>query len=152
MNMVQRADQYNIDNVYFCDPIKNNVMSEGKFIRVLYSTPAVVLKGVSLVLTLHDAINEEYYNKYKCIFNTLSHRSMIEHMRQIEVGLLDRAGIIGKVPHYKIFDQLRNGYIKLFLDPCDKDVSSQFVLKISGVWETEHFYGLTYKFTRARYP
>ena len=28
MNIVKNIDQYNEDYVYFCDPIKNNIMNE----------------------------------------------------------------------------------------------------------------------------
>ena len=42
MNLVKSINQYNEDNIYFCEPIKNNVMNEGKFIRILYSTHNLV--------------------------------------------------------------------------------------------------------------
>ena len=39
MNIVKNIEQYNDDCVYFCDPIKNTIMNDGNFIRILYSTP-----------------------------------------------------------------------------------------------------------------
>jgi hypothetical protein len=64
MNIVKRIDQYHDDNVYFCDPIKNNVMNEGNFVRILYSNSLFVLNGISLLIPLHDINIEKYYNKY----------------------------------------------------------------------------------------
>ena len=48
MNIVKNINQYNIDNIYFCDPIKNNVMTGGNFIRILCSTSNLVLNGILL--------------------------------------------------------------------------------------------------------
>ena len=38
MNLVKKIEQYNNDFIFFCEPIKNNVMNEGNFIRILYSS------------------------------------------------------------------------------------------------------------------
>ena len=53
MNIVKTIDQYDENYVFFCDPIKNNVMNEGSFIRIIYSTPNVVLNGVYILITLN---------------------------------------------------------------------------------------------------
>ena len=37
MNLVIRTDQYDDNCIYFCEPIKNNIMNEGNFIRILYT-------------------------------------------------------------------------------------------------------------------
>ena len=63
----------------------------------------------------------------------------------IENGLLKKSGILGKIPQYKIYEQLKNSNIKVFSDSFDK-IGNTFLLKIAGIWETETEYGLTYKF------
>ena len=70
MNIVKNINQYNENNIYFCEPIKNNIMNEGNFIRILYSTYNVVLNGIYLLISLDDINCDKYYNKYKCNFNT----------------------------------------------------------------------------------
>jgi saccharopine dehydrogenase-like NADP-dependent oxidoreductase len=152
MNIVKRIDQYNNDYVYLCEPIKNNVMNEGNFIRILYSTSLFVMNGISLLVTLYDINIEKYYNKYKCTFNTIQHKELIDCLRNIEEGLLRKSNIKNKIPQYKINEQLKNGNIKLFLDNNDKLINGNFMLKISGIWETESYYGLTYKFLKANNP
>ena len=77
---------------------------------------------------------------------------MIESLRIIEDGLLRKYNIRNKIPQYKINDQIKNGNIKLFLDSTDKLTNGNFMLKISGIWETETHYGLTYKFLKANHP
>ena len=50
MNFVKNLNQFNKDYIYFCEPIKNNIMNEGTFIRILYSTHYVVFNGIYLLL------------------------------------------------------------------------------------------------------
>jgi hypothetical protein len=152
MNIVKNIEQYDENNIYFCEPIKNNVMSDGLFIRILYSTPLFVLNGVNLLIMLNDIVIEKYYNKYKCIFNPISHREIIENIKIIEENLLKNVNIKNKIPQFKIFEQLKNGNIKIFSENIEKISNGFFMLKISGIWETEFHYGITYKFTKITHP
>jgi hypothetical protein len=147
MNIVKGIDQYNEDSVYFCDPIKNNIMTEGNFIRILYSTPIFILNGIYLSININQLTIEKYFNKYKCSFDIHSHMNIIDKIRTIEEGILRKINIRGKIPQYKIFDQVRNGNIKIFSDNLEKN-NNMFLLKIAGIWETDYNYGLTYKFIK----
>ena len=147
MNLVKKIDQYNENNIFFCDPIKNNIMNEGKFIRILYSTFNITLNGIYLLISLNDITSEKYYNKNKCIFNVNTHKELIEKIKIIEENLLKKIEIINKTPQFKIYDQLINGNIKFFCDFFSKS-NNFFILKISGIWENKLSYGLTYKFIK----
>ena len=147
MNIVKTIEQYNEDNVFFCDPIKNNIMTDGNFIRILYSTPIFILNGVYLSININQLTIEKYFNKYKCSFDIHSHMNIIDKIRTIEEGILRKINIRGKIPQYKIFDQVRNGNIKIFSDNIEKN-NNLFLLKIAGIWETDYNYGLTYKFIK----
>jgi hypothetical protein len=152
MNIVKTLDQYDENCIYFCDPIKNNVMNEGNFIRILYSTPTFVLNGVYLLIRLNDIIVEKYYNKYKCIFNVNNHKDIIEGVKTIEDNLLKKINVKNKFAQNKIYEQLKNGNIKIFSDVNPKTYMNTFLLKISGIWETETQYGVTYKFSKINHP
>jgi hypothetical protein len=145
MNIVKQIDQYDENNVFFCEPIKNNIMTEGSFIRIIYSTHNVVLNGIYLLIILNDVTCEKYYTKYRCNFNVINHKSIIDNIKIIEENLLKKFEINNKIPQHKIYEQLQNGNIKIFTDIGNKQTSS-FILKISGIWETQYNYGLTYKF------
>jgi len=145
MNIVKNIDQYNEDNVYFLDPIKNNIMNNGYFIRILYSTPLFILNGIYININLNYTTIDKYYNKYKCSFDINLYRELIEKIRTIEEGLIKKINIFGKIPQLKIYEQLKNGNIKVFSGTSDK-IGNTFLLKIAGIWETETEYGLTYKF------
>jgi hypothetical protein len=145
MNIVKTIDQYNEDYVYFCEPIKNNIMSEGNFIRIIYSTSLFILNGIYLTININYTSVDKYYNKFRCTFDTNQYKDTIEQIRIIEEGLLKKISISGKIPQYKIYEQLKNGNIKVFSDTSDK-IGNTFLLKIAGIWETDTEYGLTYKF------
>jgi hypothetical protein len=145
MNIVKNIEQYNEDFVYFCDPIKNNIMNNGHFIRIIYSTPVFVLNGIYILININHISIDKYYNKYKCTFDINQYRDTIDKLKSIEEGILNKVNICGKIPQYKIYEQLKNGNIKVFSETFEK-INNNFLLKIAGIWETETEYGLTYKF------
>jgi len=149
MNLVKTIDQYENKNVYFCDPIKNNIMTEGNFIRILYSTSSVLLNGIYLFVTINEFTCEKYYNKYRCTFNVNAHKDQVSRLKEIEEQILQKINIRTKLPQMKIYEQLKNGNVKVFNEVSNKS-SSSFILKISGVWETQFNYGLTYKFIKTK--
>ena len=144
MILVKNIDQYNENYVYFCDPIKNNIMNEGTFSRIIYSTPRLSINGIFINILLNDICIEKYYNKLKCTYNIFSNQQLFEDIKIIETALLKKINI-PKIPQFKIYDQLRSGCIKIFNE--NSIISNyNFLLKISGVWESDMHYGLTFKF------
>jgi hypothetical protein len=121
-------------------------MNNGNFIRILYSTPNMILNGVYLLINLYDVQCEKYYNKYKCNFNISNHKDIIDNIKIIEEDILKKYKV-NKIPLFKIYEQFSSGYIKIFSDFDNKSKYS-FILKISGIWETQINYGLTYKFIK----
>jgi len=152
MNIMKHIDQYNEKYVYLCEPIKNNVMNEANFIRFIYSTPHVMLNGIYLLLPLQNIFMERYYNKYKCVFPpTMENMVMVEKMRVIESNLLKRVSIHNKTPVMKIHEQLSQHFLKVFHSEgrvAGDNGSQLFLVKISGIWETDKHFGLTYKFSK----
>ena len=146
MNLLVRTDQYNIDNVYFCDSIKNNIIVNGNFIRILYSTSKFTMNGIYILLNFDNFYIEKYYNKYKYTFDTMVNSELINFVRNVEKDILTKLNIRDKCPVYKIYDQLKIGAIKIMTDKME--FNENIILKISGIWETQTNYGLTYKFLK----
>jgi len=147
MYMIKQIEQCDNNYIYFCDPIKNNIMPESIFIKILYSNYNVIFNGVYLELRFVDSYFEKYYNKYKYSFNiqNKSNQDIIHKMKNMEEDILNKYSVNDKIPQYKIYEHIRCGNIKLFCDNSPKP-SNVIVLKISGIWETQLNYGLTYKF------
>jgi ribosomal protein L9 len=103
------------------------------------------LNGIYIAVNITYTNIEKYYNKFKCTFDINQYKEIIDGLRSIEERLLKKVNIYGKIGQHKIYEQLKNGNIKVFSESFDK-INNTFLLKIAGIWETETEYGLTYKF------
>ena len=145
MFIAKNIQQYNDNYIHYCEPIKNNIMYEGTFNRILYSTPYFSLNGVYLHIKLNCSVNDFFSNKNKCYYDIKSNIAVINEIKKIEINILEKFSNSAKTPQYKLLDQLMSGSIKL---PSKNNGINHFILKISGIWETNNFYGLTYKFMK----
>ena len=152
MNIALNINQYDINNIYFCDPIKNNVVNDGIFIRIIYSTKLFVTNGINLCIPFYDVVTEKYYNKYKCSINVINNKNTIESIYYLEREILYKVNTKNKIIQTKISDQIKNGNFKIFSENIDKPNNNNnnqlFILKISGIWETDNYIGLTFKFCK----
>ena len=96
MNIVKLIEQYNDNNVILCEPIKNNIMNEGNFIRCLYSDANCILNGIYLFFTINDVSCEKYYSKFKCSFNAVNYKNLIPFFR---LHLYYQTDLVHKVYH-----------------------------------------------------
>jgi len=147
MNLIITPNQFKDFNIYFCEPIKNNIMPDGNFIRIFYSSTSITLNCVYILFTLSNTTCEKYFNKYKLNFTNLneSNNNNINMLKYIECHILNKFSLkTQKLPKYKITDQLDQFNIKLYNQSNNENI--QLMLKISGIWENKHHYGLTYKF------
>ena len=144
MYIVQKIKDFDRENIFFGKNILNNVIPNGRFIRILYSTPLCTINTILLSLNLTGVSFDKNYIKYKCCFNSNENNVTIQKITIIEKKILSKLNI-NKKQVFNISDQLCSGNIKVFSDDyntCNKDIA----LKISGIWETEKEYGITYKF------
>jgi len=144
MILIQKIDQYEDHYIHLCDPIKNNIIPDGNFFRIIYSTHDVTLNGIYLEIELKNVMCEKCYNKYKYSFNVTAHNALIAKIKNIEESLLNKIKF-NKKPCFKIYEQFSSGNIKLFAE-SQSNINMRIVLKMSGIWENEQNYGLTYKF------
>jgi Zn-dependent M16 (insulinase) family peptidase len=151
MNIAIQIENYDKNNIFFCDSIKNSIINEGIFFRILYSNSYVLMNGIFLLIKLNDVTFNKYYNKFKCNFNTNINKEIINKIKIIEEQILEKINIQNKGPQYKIYEQMKNGSIKLYNEINENNIDQNFILKISGIWETHTNYGLTYKFIKPLY-
>lgn len=154
--IMQLGIPYSLFNSYyilFGKRSKNTIVEHSNFVNVLYSSMIGTFNNITLVFTLQDYNVGEYFNKYRCDFIPNAHNvSVLKHLIQIEHAILDRfRSHSSSKPSYTIKEHsLLNNRIKLHsvASKCSQDnvASGDFVLKISGLWETEQEYGLIYKF------
>ena len=147
MNLTETLHQHNINNIFLSEPIKNNIITNGTFIRILYSSQNVVLNGIYIHLPINQYTIEKYYNKYKCLFDLNVNSEIVSQIKIIERNILSKISIIDKIPQYKLYEQIKYGSFKTFEELSNNRQGNghNFMLKISGIWETDIAYGLTFK-------
>lgn len=147
MNLVTTFDQYNSRYIFFLDAIKNTVIPNSSFIRIYYSNSNFTLNGIYLIINFVNTTTEKYYNKFKCNFNKNDNMQLIHNLYKFENEILEKYPIKNKFPQNSLFNQINQGSMKIFADSEDVFQSNmKFILKVSGIWENENEYGITYKF------
>ena len=146
MNVVLREDQYNIANIYYSEAIQNIIMENSSFIKLIYSNHNIMTTGLFLLVALKNTTKELYFKKIKITYDINANLTLLNRLYEIETEILEKYNS-NKKQKKIIYNTLSGGSIKIFPN-SDEDivkVNNSFILKISGIWENETEYGLTYK-------
>jgi len=146
MNILITPDKFSLNEVFFLETKENTVMN-GTFIKIIYSTPYFTLNTIFLDFPMILNTNSFNGNQY-LVFNSIdSNHDLVEKFRQIEYDILNQYVEMNqshnKRPNYMIYKQLKNGMIKYYHYTNSSNL--KYYMKISGVWETDKEYGLTFK-------
>lgn len=172
MNIVLDISNIYLNGIFVFDKRKN-VIIDGYFSRLVYSTPDFVMNGLYIKCTFYKAQEIRHSNSYNqfsslCLSDTSStesfrstesfdlknpqNLSLITALCTIEEYVLHQYKEIkgvNKACVYNLRNQLYGGSIKMsgsttmFLSKNDH---IKIIAKISGVWETDNSIGLTFKF------
>ena len=138
MNLVLELDDISTNNIFFYDSVKNTVMNDSSFIRVIYSNNDVILNGIYIKIDLYKDI------KIKNLNNISITSDIISKVDKIENNILTQYNSL-KTQNNKLRDQLIY-HINKINNTNTNDNLQSYLLKISGIWETDTVIGLTYKF------
>ena len=56
MYIVENIDEVNINNIYISDSLENTVIDNGKFSKIMYSTPDYVMNGIYVLCSFSNTI------------------------------------------------------------------------------------------------
>ena len=152
MQLVQTLSQFAKSSIYLCSPIKNTILENGSFIRLIQSTDCCIFNSISIQVIMTHVTFEQYFNKKKCTFNPLENDYNIQQLIQIEEQLLKSVNIKNKDPVFTLKTQLEKSFIKkCYLNCNTKQLHKHYdqidiIFKISGIWEDDIQYGLTFRF------
>jgi len=145
MNLVLSTNQFNKRHLYFDEPIQNTIIENSKFIKITYSTELFSMAGVFFILPIKYIKYDTHYNKLKFTYDITSNNKLLNEIFDIEDAILNK-NICLKTPKRIIRETLSSGSIKIY---SNSDVKfnnyKSFILKISGIWESDTEYGVTYK-------
>ena len=125
MNILQNLKQINSDFIFLGDDIKNSIIENGIFTRLIYSDHYMILNCMYILIDPTE----------------FSHKVLIETLIELEQTILSKIEI-NKKTQYKIKDYLKH----LNLSSMFEDKLKKCILKISGIWQTDIEYGITFKF------
>ena len=141
---------FQLSNVFFLDP-KRNIIMDGKFTKIIHSDELITINGIYFQILFSINSIDKFMNKYfmKFIPNDVNNNKIINELSKIEAGLIDHYKKIfscKKTPVFLLKDQLSTGNVKLYREMPHLNKNSDFIIKISGIWENNENIGITYKF------
>ena len=138
MNLVLDYEQYNINNIFFYEAVKNTIMEGSSFIRIVYSNEDLVLNGIYIKIELQKHTYSRKLQK-SAVYND----TVLAFVEKLETDILNKYNE-NKAKVKKIKD-----HISFLINKINYSVNgndSNYLLKISGIWETSNTMGLTFKF------
>jgi len=145
------AKDYNKHNIMLSNKTPNNIMENGDFYRIYYSDKFHNSNGIYIYFTLKNVNFCKYFNKLKCTFKNYENKHIIKLFIDIEKEILKLYSHNDEQSKaiYRVAEQFENGFIKIFPETSIfsvRETSSNFLLKISGIWSNNQKYGLTFRF------
>jgi len=118
MLLLEHIDSYNTQFLFLLPSVKNNLIANSLFTRIIYSPPMIAFNG--LYLSIHSSdITTSFLNK----------------LNDIENDILSVYSCTKK----------KNLHIKQLFIYKALQITDKVILKISGIWESETAFGLAYK-------
>jgi hypothetical protein len=145
MNIIDTIENFNIKNVYFTNSLENTVMDNGIFSKIVYSTEDISINGIYLLCNFTNTQIEKIgINKFKVSWNKEKNKELMKKINNIEKDLLEKYGKPNN--NKQLASLLEHSNFRLFTEKDKLYSNSDFLLRISGIWENNDSCGITYKF------
>lgn len=153
MNLVLEYSKFDIHKVHFLDT-KRNIIIDGIFTKMVYLDGCVSLNAIYIALPCKYSI-ERSMPRCNVVFSSDPKEN--QDIVDLEMGILVsymKHCQIQKRTNTSLATQVASGKTRLYSENTHECISGkpEIVLKISGVWETEHEIGVTYKFVEMAIP
>ncbi len=127
--IAEDIDNITYHNIFISESNKNTT---NNFIKIFYSNNIFFLNSIYIKLE----INNLKVNNNKIMFDSIYN---IEKIKNLESFILNNVNI-NKEPILKLTNLLDNNILKY-----GDQIYKHNILKISGIWETNDNYGITFK-------
>jgi len=154
MSIIFKFPDYDENELFFVESVKNNVKSNSYFSRIIYSNYFMSLKNIYFTFTLKDVNYRDQYLKTIIYFD--ESKNDLTDLYNIEKNIIDKYIAYRQNfsneninPCYCIKQQFKLNYIKVFknstlTNPINE--TTEIFIKISGIWQTDNTVGITFKF------
>lgn len=145
--------QYNIDNVYFCNKTDNTVINGGHFYRLMYCNENVSILGVHLCFEVDVSLGSSYEYDIKDITNKINEKTLSVistiinriHKKWLNDFDLDKVySNCNPITIYNI-EQTVIKAIETYKLQFKKGVKIPFILKCSGIYVSEYESGVSFR-------
>ncbi len=148
-------------NYFYCLDSKPNLIMNGNFTKVNYTHPHFTMNGLFFAIPLASSFVENASeNTHFIHFDiTNSNKAILDSIIKLEYEILHNYAAAAQITTKKVMSrymhkQLSKGKIKINGDNstgiiCLPSKNNKIVLKISGVWENESEYGMTFRWVYA---
>ena len=154
MNLILESSTFNKKNVFFHEPVKNTIMNDSNFIRIIYSNKDFILNGIYIKININKDIQKKIFNHdYITIEDNIDenknkllneNKMVFQFVETLEKYILNKYNS-NHIHTYKMTEQIL--YLLNKINNCNNNRNIfSYILKISGLWETETHIGITYKF------
>ena len=141
------TNDFILSNMNFGKQLNNKVIYNSLFTPISYSTSLCNFINIYIAFQLNINLKHICENKY-CKFDVIRNIHVIESLSQIERDILfsyQEMMSDKKKPIFVIANELSKAQIKLTNTTLRPNTT--FMLKISGIWENNSSYGLSYKYS-----
>ena len=154
LHIAVSTDSFHHEKLLFLDT-KKNVIIDGSFTKLIYSEAAVVLNAIYIYFPIQSLSTHFGSNYVSFSLSDPKNISLMKKMAYIENEILHyyrQFFGISKSASNCLATQLLKGNIKVYQTSPNTGGRTQgiqdasYILKISGVWETENQIGITFKF------
>jgi hypothetical protein len=133
MNIALSVKDITIDDIFFLDTIKNIIINNSKFIRIIYSNNLLTLNGIYLICNID---NKDKSNNH----------GLLLYIQSLEDNILNKFSK-EKIKNHKIREYFNNNFINTNYTKGEENYT-KYILKISGIWDASNNIGLTFKFLK----
>ena len=119
MILLENIESYNKQFLFLLPPVKNNLIINSIFTRIIYSPPMISFNGLYLSIPFSDSVQS------------------IQKIHEIENDILSAYTCCS--------NKKKNMQIKQLILYKISNITDKVILKISGIWESESSFGLAYK-------
>jgi len=150
MNLLLDINKINETYIFFNEPIENNILMDGEFIKIHYSNSEFNLTGLLIPIPLNNTALHKSYNKvfYTIPFNL--NEPIIRKMHQLEEAILNKYKLVyqsEQIPILSIKNTLQSQNFKTYYTKQLTNIcKNNLLLKISGIWSFNNEIGIIYKF------
>ena len=120
MLLLENIESYNKQFLFLLPAVKNNLIANSLFTRIIYSPPMIAFNGLYLSIP-PDIVHTSFLNK----LNDLEHDILSVYTCSSP--------------------KKKNLHIKQLFIYKSSQITDKVILKISGIWESETAFGLAYK-------